>query len=332
MNRLRSYRGIENITQEELGKRLGISKELVSGIESGRRSPTCDLRRIGYAPERIPVAEMTEPLHRQRASTRAAAQRRAKELMRLAGEVALELRPKRRRSIRLERLGPLRSDDDIAEVADDVRVGILDQEEAAPIRNLSAAVERAGVCLVPLVDLPGIDGISTWVEQQQPVIGMNVDVPGERFRLSLAHEIAHLVLHTKRTDTTEDEAYRFASALLIPDDEFEAAMSGIRLSIRDFLGLKSSWGVSVKALVYRAHATGHLNDRTYRSMQIQMSKWRNKEPASIPIVPGTLLADLMREHGGYRACAANLGFDLDHLRLLTNWRQRHLSIAAASSA
>ena len=332
MNRLRSYRGIEQITQEELGEKLEISKELVSGIESGRRSPTCDLRRIGYASDRLTVPEMTEPLHRQRASTRAAAQRRAKELMRLAGEVALELQPSPRRNIRLERLGPLRGDNEIAEVADDVRIGVLEQEEAAPIRNLTAAVERAGVCLVPLVGLPGIDGLSTWVEQQQPVIGLNVDVPGDRFRLTLAHELAHLVLHTKKMETTEDEAYKFASTLLIPDDEFEAAMSTERLSIRDFLGLKSSWGVSVKALVYRAHETGHLNYRSYRSMQIQMSKWRNREPASFPIVPGTLLSDLASEHGGYRECAASLGINVDHLRLITNWRQRHLSIVTPPSA
>lgn len=317
MNRLRSYRWIEGINQNDLGKMLGISAQLVSAIESGRRSPTCDVSVLGYSD--FETAQMTEPLHRQRASTLVASTRRAKELLRVAGEAfcGLTRALDNRHRDSLEPLGPIRSDSDVAECATEVRVGVLQQEESGPIRNLTAAAERAGICLVPIVGLKGIDGISSWVEDQ-PVVGLNINVPGDRFRLSLAHEIGHLVMHTKRSHTSEHEAYRFASALLMHDDEFEAAMPE-RPLLRDFIHLKSTWGISVAALVYRAHKLGHLDDRSYRSIQIQMSRWRKSEPATFPPVYGRLLPKLVERVGGVGPCAEQLGLNVHHLREVTTW-------------
>ncbi|WP_420612095.1 ImmA/IrrE family metallo-endopeptidase [Candidatus Spongiisocius sp.] len=322
MNRLRSYRRIEGINQKQLGEILGISPQLVSAIESGRRSPTCDITRLGYAPTRIDVAEMTEPLHRQRASTRVTSTRRAKELLRVAGEAFLGLSHvlDPRNKNRLERLGPIQSDADIVECATEVRVGVLEKEESSPIKNLTDAAESAGICLVPIVGLEGIDGISSWVGERPgcPVIGLNVNVAGDRFRLSLAHEIGHLAMHAKRTATTENEAYRFASALLIHDDDFAASMPE-RPVLRDFIKLKSTWGISVAALVYKAHQLGYLDGRSYRSIQIQMSRWRKTEPGSFAIKPGRLLPKLVRMHGGVLRSARHLGLSPDHLREVITW-------------
>lgn len=325
MNRLRSYRHIERINQSELAERLGISPQMVSDIERGKRSPTCDLDKLGYAASRFEIAEMSEPMHRQRASTVVASQHRARELLRLAGEAFRDLEsaivPRYRN--RLERLGPVQSDE-VAETASEVRVGVLQQEESGPIRNLTAAVERAGICLVPIRGLAGIDGISSWVDGRA-VVGLNPDVPGDRFRLTLAHELGHLVMHSRKGNHSEAEANRFASALLMPDDEFDAAMIE-RPTIRQLTELKSSWGISIAALVYRAHQFGHLDDRSYRSMQIQMSKWRKREPAFFPIAPGRLLSDLVRERDGdVQRCGQRLGLNPQHLRIVTDWRRLRIA-------
>ena len=71
---------------------------------------------------------------------------------------------------------------------------MLDHEETGPIQNLTAAAERAGICLIPIVGLPGIDGLSSWVNGV-PVIGVSPNIPGDRFRFTLAHEIGHLLMH-----------------------------------------------------------------------------------------------------------------------------------------
>ena len=321
MNRFRSYRWIEGLTQGELGALLGMSGPAVSAIETGRYSPTCDIGILGY--ERAEVPNMTEPLHRQLKSVPLSRTRRAKELLRLAGEVFCALKdnlPRHRRDL-LEPYGPIGRDHEyVASVAADVRSGILRQEETGPIRNLTAAVEKAGICLVPLVGVKGLDGISSWVENQ-PVIGLNVAVPGDRFRMSLAHELGHLVLHTKKTSSSEKEAFRFASALLMPDDDFERALpSGHRPTLRDFVNLKVSWGISVSALVYRAHENGCLDDRSHRSMRVLMSRWRKTEPVGMRPVCGRLLPKLVEVEGGVLSCAGRLGVNPTHLREIVMWR------------
>lgn len=318
MNRLRAYREIEGLNQQELGDLLGISAQMVSAVESGRRIFSGDLGVLGYSPDRLPLPDMSAPLHRTRASTKATAKKRAQELIRLAGEVFVELRDRTERApkLMLERHSPPTSMDELEDLAIDVRCA-LGHEETGPIQNLTAAVERAGVCLIPIVGLAGVDGLSAWVNGV-PVIGLNPNVSGDRFRLTLAHELMHLLCHVKPTGTTEAEAHRFAGALLIPLAEFDSAMHE-RPTLRDFVALKSSWGVSVAALVYRAHELEYIDDTRYRSLQIQMSKWRRVEPGRFDPVYGTLLGRLIEVNGGLTSVASGLGVNRSHVDELVNW-------------
>jgi Zn-dependent peptidase ImmA (M78 family)/transcriptional regulator with XRE-family HTH domain len=324
MNRLRAFRDIEGINQHELGYMLGISPQMVSAIESGRREFAGDLRLIGYAPDRMALPDMSTPLHRQRASTKAAAKKRAKELLRLAGEVFGDLRARTDRApqLMLDRHPTPTSLEDIEELAVESRCS-LDHEETGPIQNLTASIERAGVCLVPIVGLPGVDGLSAWVNGV-PVIGLSPAVPGDRFRLSLGHELAHLLFHARKSDTTEGEANRFAGALLFPQAEFDAAMPD-RPKLSHFIALKASWGMAVSAIVYRAHELEYIDDARYRALQIQMSKWRRSEPGTFEPKHGRLFARMVEIHGGAVNVASELGVNPQHLSELLNWS--HLRIA-----
>jgi Zn-dependent peptidase ImmA (M78 family) len=316
VNRLRAYRDIEGINQEELGKLLGLSPSMVSAIEAGRREFGSDLNLIGYAPRRLLLPPMTDPLHRFRAATPVVARKRAHELLRLAGEVFKELRertPKAPNTIIERRL----EDTDLDELTAETRC-LLQHEESGPIRNLTAAIERAGVCIVPIVGLAGVDGLSSWVDGV-PVIGVSPSVPGDRFRLTLAHEVGHLTKHVRKSDTTESEANAFASTLLFPTMDFEAALPE-RPQLRDFATLKSTWGISIAAMVYRAHDMGIIDDARYRALQIQMSKWRRQEPVPFEPVHGSLFAKLVEVNGGSAAVGQTLGINSRHLSILTDWR------------
>jgi Zn-dependent peptidase ImmA (M78 family) len=138
------------------------------------------------------------------------------------------------------------------------------------------------------------------------VIGVAPAVPGDRFRLTLSHEVAHLVLHARKTELAEREANRFAGALLFPADDFDLAMTA-RPLLSDFIALKSAWGISVAALVYRAHELGYVDDSRYRALQIQMAKWRKNEPGTFEPAHGQLLPRLVELNGGVDAGAADLG-------------------------
>lgn len=320
MNRLRAYRAIEGINQQDLGEILDVSSQTVSAIESGRRSFTGDLGALGYSNGRLALPEMSEPLHRNRSTARITDLNRARELLRLAGEVFIELRATTPKvpEVAVERLTPrVDSLDEIESLTGEVRCA-LQHEEHGPIRNLTAAVERAGVCIVPIAGLEGIDGLSAWVEGV-PVIGLAPSVPGDRFRFNIAHELGHLLTHTVKTANTENEANRFAGSLLVPEDDFEAAMS-IRPDLRHFVALKSAWGLSVAAFVYRAHDLGHVDDKRYRALQIQMSKWRKNEPATFDPVYGQLLGRMVEVNGGAYEVSRTLGINSKHLRELIDWR------------
>ena len=319
MNRLRAFRDIEGINQDELGGVLGLSLQMVSAIESGRRTFSGGLAPLGYRDDRFTLPSMSEPLHRHRASTGVAAKKKAKELIRLAGEVFGELvsRTPNAPIWTLDRRSSPMSHQELENLTIEVR-GLLEHEESGPIRNLTAAVERAGVCLIPITNVTGIDGLSSWVNNV-PVIGLSPNMPGDRFRFTLSHELGHLLMHHRIAEYVEKEANQFAGALLFPREDFDAAMPE-RPQLRDFIALKSSWGIAVSALVYRAHELGYLDDRRYRALQIQMSKWHKNEPMTFPPVYGSLLARLIDVNGGTSDVAHDLGFNKSHLAELTDWR------------
>ncbi len=319
MNRLKAFRAIERLNQEEAGSLLGVSAQLISAVESGRRRLTFPLEPTGYSDNRFELPSMSEPLHRQRAATKATNTKRAKELLRLAGEAHRELvdRTPRAPTVQVEALpNTPQTFDEIEEIAGEVRC-ILRHEETGPIKNLTSAIERAGVCIIPIVGLEGIDGISSWVEDV-PVIGISPTVPGDRFRFTLAHEFGHLFFHKKKSSITEDQANRFAGALLMPETDMECLMPKTP-TLRHFISLKTDWGLSVGASVYRAHELGYLDDARYRSIQIQMSKWRKTEPGYFKPQHGTLLTKLVETNGGTQHVARNLGLNEYHIAELTNW-------------
>jgi Zn-dependent peptidase ImmA (M78 family) len=266
---------------------------------------------------------MSEPIHRARASTAVAAKKQARELLRLAGEVFGELLnvTPNAPEVLLRRI-PSPSSQGIEDAAADLRA-VIGQEETGPIRNLTALVERAGICLVPIVGLPGLDGLSSWVNGI-PVIGLDPSVPGDRFRFSLGHECGHLAFHERPHDSAESEANRFAGSLLFPRADFDAVMID-KPKLHHFIGMKSSWGMSAAALIYRAHELEYIDDARYRALQIQMSKWRKNEPGEFQPVTGTLFRRLIEVNGGTADVARNLGINVKHLGTLLNWS--HLRLA-----
>lgn len=304
---------------------LGISPALVSAVESGRKPRTFDLDALGYSSDRFEVAQMSEPMHRQRASTLTSSTNRAKELLRVAGEIFATLSAANPKvpSVKLIPIADPMSDGDIEEAAVDVRA-MIGVEDVGPIQNLTSAVERAGVCLTPIVGMKGVDGISAWVGDI-PVVGLSPTVPGDRFRFSLAHELGHLVMHRTKNANVETDANRFAGALLISAEDMILALPDNPM-LRDFVAAKSVWGVSVGALVYRAHQIGILDDRRYRALQIQMSKWRKQEPGTFDPSVGTLLPRLVEAAGGPDVAARDIGISAPHIREASTWS--HLRIAS----
>src|ERR1700730_12874415 len=82
---------------------------------------------------------------------------------------------------------------------------------SGPIEDLTSWIERAG-CFVIHTELPdsAMDGVTLRAPDTPPCIFLNRHAPADRMRFSLAHELAHLVMHRIPTLQMEREANAFA--------------------------------------------------------------------------------------------------------------------------
>lgn len=157
-----------------------------------------------------------------------------------------------------------------------------------PVKNVIASMEEAGVLVVALPRVfDRADAFSAWAmmdgtAQRRPVVVLSSGRPADRLRMSAAHELGHLVMHqpvTKTQPEMEDEAKQFASAFLMPPEAMRNELIA-PLTLDSFVNLKVKWGVSVSALIVRAHALGIITPRKYKTLFQMLSAkgWRIHEP------------------------------------------------------
>ena len=115
-----------------------------------------------------------------------------------------------------------------------------------PVEQLMDWLEAAG-CLVVERDFgtERVDGLSQWVDDH-PILYLNATAPTDRKRLTAAHELGHLSLHTTDiSEDMEDEANRFAAEFLMPADMIRSELRNVTLG--RLFDLKRVWGVSVQS-------------------------------------------------------------------------------------
>lgn len=151
-----------------------------------------------------------------------------------------------------------------------------------PIKSLTECAERAG-CLVVQCDLEEakIDGVSYRIPGLPPIIFLNRNQPADRMRFSLAHELGHIVMHAYPSPNMEEEADRFASALLMPASDIGPELRD--LSIDKAAYMKPVWRVSMAALIYRAGELGRIDKykSEYLWRQMSVRGFRIREPQMV---------------------------------------------------
>ena len=95
-------------------------------------------------------------------------------------------------------------------MADRIRAAWLIPDGA--INNLTILVESAGVIIIESdFGTNGIDGTSLWISETPPLIFINKDLPQDRYRFTLAHELGHLIMHDICGGLTYQSARRIQS-------------------------------------------------------------------------------------------------------------------------
>ncbi|MDD3271778.1 MAG: XRE family transcriptional regulator [Syntrophomonadaceae bacterium] len=152
------------------------------------------------------------------------------------------------------------------------------------IKNLTEAIEQNGIRVVAMDAPKGFDGFSCLVNGDIPVIVSQTNIPGDRQRFNLAHELGHLLLTTTNELDEEKVAHRFAGALLLPRKTALREFGHKRsyLDMKELYILKHKYGISMQAIAKRAFDLEIITDEAYKRLYIQFSKngWRKEEPGT----------------------------------------------------
>lgn len=308
---LGALRDVRGLTQIDLQEATGLRQGYLSMLESGLRQPGPDaLARLADALN-VPPALLTDPtpvrggeaqdLHFRRRKTLP-----VREHRRLEGKLHLAYITVQGllQGVDFEPTLPLPVIDidehgDAAEAAR--RLRRLWRLPTGPIRHVTSYLEAAGMFLVP-VDAPGkVDAVTRRGDRGWHVTVYNRTMPGDRDRLTKAHEAAHLVLHERSFgQETEDDANMFAAELLTPAAEIEPDLRG--LSTRDIgrlMDLRLHWGVSLPFLVRRAQDLECVTPRTAKSLYTALNArgWLHSSVDDrVPVEQPTLLAKIVELH------------------------------------
>lgn len=164
-----------------------------------------------------------------------------------------------------------------------------------PVENLIATLERRGILvLYRSLGSRAQDGVSSWPADaaHPPIIVVNEDLSADRLRFTVAHELAHLLLHRIPTEDAEREANRFAAEFLVPAKEIAPALEGLTTAdLARLAEMKTEWRVSIGVLIQRARDIGVISDRQFREFRVRLAKlgWDVNEPGAVPRETPTLL-------------------------------------------
>jgi Zn-dependent peptidase ImmA (M78 family) len=151
----------------------------------------------------------------------------------------------------------------------------------APITNLLELLEENGIKVYEVQDVEDFDGLSARVGEIN-VIVINKDLSTDRIRFTVAHELAHILCEYPKGAHTEKLCHTFAGAFLLPKSVLERELMKKReqISLWELQEIKKLYGISIQAIVKRAHILGIVSDFYYRNFQIMISQkgWRKKEP------------------------------------------------------
>jgi Zn-dependent peptidase ImmA (M78 family) len=170
-----------------------------------------------------------------------------------------------------------------------------------PVRGVITAIEEAGGVVMNFdFGTRQIDAISEWIPPYPPIflVNSNSEISTDRLRLTLAHEIGHVVMHRFPHPKIEDEANVFACEFLMPRKEIKPAL--YRLTIPKLMDLKSIWKVSMAALIMHACRIGTISEsrRRYLLIQLHHQGYRMKEPLEeeMPVERPSVFDNLVKLH------------------------------------
>lgn len=151
-----------------------------------------------------------------------------------------------------------------------------------PIKNFMEVCEDHGIKIGLVDGHPDFDALTLVANGNIPVIVLRRDMPGDRQRFCLAHELGHLALQPAEQVDVEKAAHRFAGAFLAPQSVIAMELGAKRhtIGINELHLLKEKYGLSMQAWIYRAKDLGILSETNAIQIfkRFRQHGWHREEP------------------------------------------------------
>lgn len=162
-----------------------------------------------------------------------------------------------------------------------------------PIGNLIEVLEDKGIKVELVHAEQGFDALLLTEHDDEGLEGLVAiavrdDLPGDRQRYDLAHELGHLMLRPKDPEKVEKCAHRFAGAFIVPEEVVRYELGDHRrlFNLYELHALKHKYGLSMQAWIYRAKDLGIVSDAdsTRLFKEFKQKNWHRMEPGD-PMPP-----------------------------------------------
>jgi Zn-dependent peptidase ImmA (M78 family)/transcriptional regulator with XRE-family HTH domain len=305
--KIRQAREIRALTQQELADKIKRSNTLIAQVERGYREPSQELIETIALALGFPLTFFNTPPHPEfpisevifRAKSGIsrkeilAAVRYSEHVFNVAQVLSRGLK---RIPVMIRPLSgnPVSAARETREI---MKIGPVE-----PLINLVRTLERAGIWCFALPELEDGDAFCIWIPSEQgdiPIIAVSAKAPADRLRLSVAHELGHLVLHRglmlRSRKEIEEQAFAFAAEFCLPARAMEQELIGA-VTLSALARLKVRWGISIAAIARRAHELKLITTRHYHYLfqQLSIKGWRTHEPdqLNVPVEKPRLLRNM----------------------------------------
>ena len=294
-SRIKQARLMRGFTLASLADRIGITAQAVGKYEKELATPRTEtLMRLAHAldvtPEfllRAPSPVEIQPVFRKQRKTSAKQDKALVMWIKDWLERYLQLENALSLDVCSNALPDgfpkkVASSDDIEEAATVLREEWKLGED--PIANLISILEDRSFLMGEIANGSGFEACTFEISSDgdRRAIAIRKNIPGDRQRLSIAHEIGHLALTVGPELDEEKAAFRFAAAFLVPKDVALRELRHRRSTLGDLtlLSLKHEYGMSMQAWIHRACDLEVISPSKYMDLNIEFGRrgWRRQEP------------------------------------------------------
>ena len=291
-NRLRSARKMAGLSMGDLSKKMGgiITKQSISKYEKGSMNPSSDVliklsQALGVKPEYF---------YRSSKITLSGIEFRKKFKLPSKEVESIEQRTIDFLECYLELENILGIETKFRNPVPNISVNNLEDVEnlslkirekwnlgLAPIPNFLELLEENGIKVFEIKNIKGFDGLSARIGNFYVMV-INKDMPADRIRFTAAHELAHILCKFPDKSHKEKLCHTFAGAFLLPKQILQKELMQKReqITLWELGEFKKTYGISIQAIVRRAHLLGIVSDFYLRNFQSTLDKknWRITEP------------------------------------------------------